>query len=300
MRLLTIAYYQKIMYLCISVQKAARNYNYKNMYQGKKIVQPPYLKPGDKVAFISPAYWVPQEAIQLAAETIKGWGLQPVIGPHTNNLNVNAYAGTADERAADLQWAFEDSSIKAIICSRGGYGSLQTYLVDNEGNIEFPVIGKIHVQGLTKNQCQDLIKSKIQPYLAETENPIVTVRMSSYRVTITGAVSRPTVVPVTTEKMSIIEAITSAGDLSIYGKRENIILIREKETGEKEYHRLNLNDANIINSPYYYLQQNDIIYVEPNKVLAKNSSIGSSTTIWFSFIGIVTSVASLLVNILRN
>ena len=124
MRLLTIAYYQKIMYLCISVQKAARNYNYKNMYQGKKIVQPPYLKPGDKVAFISPAYWVPQEAIQLAAETIKGWGLQPVIGPHTNNLNVNAYAGTADERAADLQWAFEDSSIKAIICSRGGYGSL--------------------------------------------------------------------------------------------------------------------------------------------------------------------------------
>lgn len=181
-----------------------------------------------------------------------------------------------------------------------GYGSLQTYLVDNEGNIEFPVIGKIHVQGLTKNECQDLIKSKIKPYLAETENPIVTVRMSSYRVTITGAVSRPTVVPVTTEKMSVIEAITSAGDLSIYGKRENIILIREKETGEKEYHRLNLNDANIINSPYYYLQQNDIIYVEPNKVLAKNSSIGSSTTIWFSFIGIVTSVASLLVNILRN
>ena len=182
----------------------------------------------------------------------------------------------------------------------GGYGSLQTYLVDNEGNIEFPVIGKIHVQGLTKNQCQDLIKSKIQPYLAETENPIVTVRMSSYRVTITGAVSHPSVVPVSTEKMSIIEAITSAGDLSIYGKRENIILIRETETGEKEYHRLNLNDANIINSPYYYLQQNDIIYVEPNKVLAKNSSIGSSTTIWFSFIGIVTSVASLLVNILRN
>lgn len=181
-----------------------------------------------------------------------------------------------------------------------GYGSLQTYLVDNEGNIEFPVIGKIHVQGLTKNQCQDLIKSKIQPYLAETENPIVTVRMSSFRVTITGAVSRPAVVPVSTEKMSIIEAITSAGDLSIYGKRENIILIRETETGEKEYHRLNLNDANIINSPYYYLQQNDIIYVEPNKVLAKNSSIGSSTTIWFSFIGIVTSVASLLVNILRN
>lgn len=93
------------------------------MIQSKKIVQPPYLKPGDKVALVSPAYWVPQEALKMAAETLKGWGLQPVIGPHTNNLNVNAYAGTADERAADLLWALEDDSIKAIICSRGGYGS---------------------------------------------------------------------------------------------------------------------------------------------------------------------------------
>ena len=93
------------------------------MYQGKKIVQPPYLKEGDRVALVSPAYWVPQEALQQAAEAIRGWGLQPVIGPNTNNLNVNAYAGTADERAADLMWALEDDSIKAVICSRGGYGS---------------------------------------------------------------------------------------------------------------------------------------------------------------------------------
>ena len=94
------------------------------MYKGKKIVRPPHLKEGDKVALVSPAYWVPQEALQIAAETIKSWGLQPVIGPHTNNLNVNAYAGTADERAADLLWALEDDNIKAIICSRGGYGSI--------------------------------------------------------------------------------------------------------------------------------------------------------------------------------
>ncbi len=94
------------------------------MYQGKRMIQPPYLKAGDKVALVSPAYWVPQEALQMAAEVIKSWGLQPVIGPHTNNLNVNAYAGTADERAADMIWAFEDDSVKAILCSRGGYGSI--------------------------------------------------------------------------------------------------------------------------------------------------------------------------------
>ena len=94
------------------------------MNKGKKIVQPPFLKAGDKVALVSPAYWVPQEALQQAAETIREWGLLPVIGPNTNNLNVNAYAGTADERAADLLWALEDDTIKAVICSRGGYGSI--------------------------------------------------------------------------------------------------------------------------------------------------------------------------------
>lgn len=94
------------------------------MYHSKKIVQPPYLKAGDKVALVSPAYWVPEEAILQAAEVIKSWGLRPVIGPHTTSLNVDAYSGTADERAADMLWALEDDSIRAIVCSRGGYGSL--------------------------------------------------------------------------------------------------------------------------------------------------------------------------------
>ena len=93
-------------------------------YQGKRNIQPHFLCEGDKVALVSPAYWVPEEAILQAAEVIRGWGLIPVIGPHTTSLNVDAYAGTADERAADLLWALEDDSIKAIICSRGGYGSI--------------------------------------------------------------------------------------------------------------------------------------------------------------------------------
>mgnify|MGYP002519460379 FL=1 len=99
--------------------------------------------------------------------------------------------------------------------------------------------------------------------------------------------------------MSVIEALAQAGDLTIYGKRENVLLIREDATGQKSTHRLNLNDANIINSPYYYLQQNDILYVEPNKVKAQNSAIGSSTTLVMSGLSILTSIASLVVNILR-
>lgn len=178
-------------------------------------------------------------------------------------------------------------------------GSLQGYLVDNNGNIEFPVVGSLHVGGLTKKQAEDLVKDKVKPYLAVSENPIVTVRMASYHVSILGEVTSPGIISVPQEKMSILEALAQAGDLTIYGRRDNVILIRQDAMGEKHYHRLNLNDANVINSPFYYLQQNDIIYVEPNKVKAQNSAIGSSTTLWFSAVGTLISIASLIVNILR-
>lgn len=179
-------------------------------------------------------------------------------------------------------------------------GSNAGYLVDNDGNIQFPIVGTIHVAGSTKTECEDKIRELIKPYMAATENPIVTVRMSSYHITVFGEVNGPKVIPVTTEKMNIIEAIAQAGDLTIYGKRDNVLLIREDATGEKHKYRLNLNDANIINSPYYYLQQNDIVYVQPNKTRATGASVGPTTTLWFSFIGIATSLTSLLINVLRN
>ncbi len=180
-----------------------------------------------------------------------------------------------------------------------GAGALQTYLVDNDGYINFPVVGKIRVGGLTKRQCEDLIKENILPYMAKTENPIVTVKMASFKVAVAGEVKSPGIFNVDQEKISIMEALARAGDLTIYGKRDNVLLMREDSTGQLSFHRINLNDANLINSPYYYLQQNDYIYVEPNKVQAQNSAIGSSVTIWFSVLSVVTSVASLVVNVLK-
>ncbi len=179
-------------------------------------------------------------------------------------------------------------------------GSLQTYLVDNDGYINFPVVGQIKVGGATKRQCENMIREKILPYMSKTENPIVTVKMASFKVSVMGEVKNPGIFTVDQEKISVLEALARAGDLTIYGMRNNLMLIREDATGEKSIHRLNLNDANLINSPYYYLQQNDVIIVTPNKVQAKNSAIGSSTTIWFSVVSILTSVASLMVNVLKD
>ena len=156
---------------------------------------------------------------------------------------------------------------------------LQSYLVDNEGNIDFPKVGSIHLGGLTKSHAEKIILEKIKPYMNEGETPIVTVRMTNYKISVLGEVTRPGMYTVGNEKISILEALAQAGDLTIYGVRNNVKLIREDSTGEKSIHVLNLNDAALINSPYYYLQQNDIVYVEPNKVKAQNSSVGSMTTL---------------------
>ena len=178
-------------------------------------------------------------------------------------------------------------------------GSLQTYLVDNEGGIDFPVIGYIKVGGLTKRECEKLIHDKVKPYLNAAETPVVTVRMSSYSISVLGEVNKPGSYQVSREKINILEALAQAGDLTIYGVRERVKLIREDAQGHKQIHTVNLNDANILTSPYYYLQQNDILYVEPNKVKAQNSTIGQSTTLWISATSILISMASLLYNILK-
>ena len=179
-------------------------------------------------------------------------------------------------------------------------GSLQTYLVDNTGCIDFPVVGKLQVGGLTKSMCEKLIHDKIQRYMNAEENPIVTVRMSNYKISVIGEVNHPGMFTVDNEKVNIFEALAKAGDLSIYGVRDRVKLIRENAKGRKEIHTVNLNDADIVNSPYYYLQQNDVLYVEPNSVKARNSAIGTSTTIWISVTGALVSLASLIVNILRK
>lgn len=176
---------------------------------------------------------------------------------------------------------------------------LQTYLVDNDGTIDFPVLGRLAVGGLTKSQCEKMIHDKVLPYLNAKENPVVTVRMSNYKISVLGEVNRPGMFTVSNEKINIFEALAQAGDLTIYGVRDNVKLIRENANGRKEIHTVILNDANLINSPYYYLQQNDIIYVEPNKVKARNSTVGTTTTLWFSATSILISMASLLYNILK-
>ena len=181
----------------------------------------------------------------------------------------------------------------------GTQRALQTYLVDNQGKIEYPVLGTLSVGGLTKSECESMIHDRLKPFMNAAENPVVTVRMANFKISVLGEVARPGMFTVGNEKINIFEALAKAGDLTIYGVRDKVKLIRENAKGRKEVVTLNLNDAEIITSPYYYLQQNDIVYVEPNKVKSQNSSIGQSTTLLVSATSILVSIAALVVNILK-
>jgi polysaccharide biosynthesis/export protein len=142
-------------------------------------------------------------------------------------------------------------------------GQATGYLVNNDGFVQLPVLGNLKAAGLTKSQLKDNITKELVDRKLLVD-PIVTIRFTNFRVTILGEVARPTVVNVPSEKISILEAIGLAGDLTIYAKRDNVVLIREEE-GTKIVRRLNLNATDIFTSPYYYLKSNDIIYAEPNE-----------------------------------
>ena len=130
-------------------------------------------------------------------------------------------------------------------------------------------------------------------------DPTVNVQFADMKISVIGEVARPGFYDVTRDKVSIFDALAMAGDMTIYGVRDNVKLIREDESGKRKIINLDLNNAGIVTSPYYYLKQNDILYVTPNETKAKNSDIGNSTTLWVSSISILVSIAGLLVNILK-
>lgn len=142
-----------------------------------------------------------------------------------------------------------------------GLASAVGYLVDVNGNIEMPLIGKIKLGGLTTSQATDLIKTKLEKFL---QSPSVRLYFENYRVTILGEVIRPGVYQVPNEKITLPEALGLAGDLTPFGKRDNILIVRE-EGDKKTFMRLDIRNKDVFSSPYYYLHPNDVVYVEPNK-----------------------------------
>lgn len=173
--------------------------------------------------------------------------------------------------------------------------TVSTYDVSSTGNIIFPVLGKIHVAGMTTEQLANDLAKRIAEYV---EDPIVTVELTNFHVNVLGEVNRPGVVAARGERFTVLDAIAASNDLTQYAVRNNVLLVRE-ENGQKTYHRLDLTDSKFFESPYYYLKQNDMIFVEPNDVKRSNASYnvnnGYRIQVTSAIISACSVVASLVI-----
>ncbi len=178
-------------------------------------------------------------------------------------------------------------------------GSIYYYLVDDAGNIEFPMLGKVHVDGLKTGEISDLIASKIYPKYV-TAKPGVEVRFRNFKVYALGEFNKPGVISSANGKMNILEAVAQAGDLTIFGVRKNVMVIRTNADGSRKVFRLDLTDKNLLLSPGYNLQQNDVIYVQPNKAKARSAwTIAPGWTFATSVIGTLVSISTLVITLTK-
>lgn len=165
-----------------------------------------------------------------------------------------------------------------------------SYTVYSGGYIEFPVLGKIFTHGKTVEVLKDEITSKLKKYIID---PTVSVRYANYRITVLGEVNKPGEYLIPDGKATLLSALGLAGDLTIYGKRDNILVMREQD-GERTTTYINLTDASFINSPYYHLKQNDVVYVTPNNAKKNSASFGPQTGIYISIASIIVTILALV------
>ena len=187
------------------------------------------------------------------------------------------------------------------IVSGAGQQRLMGYVVDNNGYIDFPVLGPIKVAGLTRWELSKLIKERLLNEGLLTD-AVVTVEFMNFKVSVIGEVDSPGTYTLNNDKVTILQAISLARDLTIFGQRENVCVIRERE-GERVIYEINLCDVSMFNSPAYYLQQNDVVYVQPSEIKARQSTTDDKalrmTSIFVSGGSLLVSIAALIVNLVR-
>ena len=171
------------------------------------------------------------------------------------------------------------------------------YSVDNDGNIQFPELGTIHVAGLNRWQLAELIREKLSSLVKDA---VVTVQFMNFKISVTGEVTSPGVFDISGDKITIFEAISLARNLTIYGRRDGVYVIRE-QNGSRTIYQVYLRTVDMFNSPAYYLQQNDVVYVEPNKVRAGQSTINEnnlkSVSLWVSIGSFLSTLATLFISL---
>lgn len=253
-----------------------------------------------KVPYIVDAQVIPQEVLS-GVNTVS----DPVlVAGDLLNIDVTASDMQAVVPFNKGMYMTENGTIARVMQSTTSYNnnldvSTDYYLVNQDGTIDFPILGKIKAAGMTKLELADEITDGIYPKFIK-ERPKVEVRLMNFRVVVTGAVKNPGIYQSHNERMNFFEAVALAGDLDIKGDRENILLYRTNSDGTREVHKLDIHDKNFLLSPYFTLQQNDVIYVAPNKSMAGNAwQLSPAVQATLTYIGGLSSLASLVIGIVN-
>ena len=252
-------YYRIILFLFLSVFFSSCVSN-KNIAYFKDIQAINQAKLENAIAFVEPVIQ-PDDILSINIFT-----LNPQIGAIVNQAATTPVLGGSTNNSLTTQ-------------STG-------FLVDKNGEIELSLTGKIKVAGLTTYQARELIRDRVSK---DYKNPNIQLRFANFKISVLGEVNNPSAYTLPNEKVTILDALSLAGDLTIYGRRDNVLIVRDNN-GSKEFGRLNLNSSEVFNSPFYYLKQNDMVYVEPNKAKASANNAPQIQTV-----GIITSILSVLI-----
>lgn len=231
------------------------------------------------------------------------------LGQSTSTLNRAEYSAgikpkdilsitvVSSEPDASRRYNLIAPQLEANIGYLQGQPMLQNYLVDEDGNINFPSLGMIQVKGLSTKNLEKLIEEQLKPFFTE-EMPIITARIMNYSVNVLGEVQHPGQFQTNNGRMTVLEGLAMAGDMTIYGRRDNVKVIREDANGERIVYTLNFNDKNVLNSPGFFLEQNDVVYVEPNQSRANSSKYGAAETYRISTLSVLISLATMAITII--
>ena len=170
-------------------------------------------------------------------------------------------------------------------------GQLISHIIKKDGTVDFPLIGVIKLGGLTKSEAILVLKESL---LEHVKDAYVTLEILNYKVSVLGEVKNPGTYKISSERITLLEALSLAGDLTIYGKRKNILIVREKD-GVKTMERIDITNSNFINSPFYYLSQNDVIYVEPNKTKINSSVVGPNLSVALTAISLLVTILAITI-----
>lgn len=235
---------------------------------------------------------LPKEVLQSAAKAS-----DPVVMPG-DMLQINVISRNT-EAVKPFNKIDYVTNLGGNINNSSNENAMYYYLVDANGNIEFPYLGTLHVGGMSKSATENYIATQIYPrYL--TERPGVEVRFQNFRVYILGEVKSPGEIKAVNGRLNLLEALAKAGDLTIQGRRDNVMIVRTNSDGSRSVQTVNLNDKNFIVSPLFNLQQNDIIYVEPNSSKARSSwNVPPALSLGMSSVGTLISIATLIITLTK-